>query len=128
VSLVDDLYDDLCDDSDDSSDDDSDGDLYGAVLRLRPYPDWSRAACKSESGGLTELFFSPDLADIAQAKAICSHCPLKQDCLAVALARKEPWGVWGGELLVDGSIIRNKRPRGRPRKIDSSQVHLRVLS
>ena len=103
-------------------------DLNGAVLRLRPYPDWSAAACKSESGGLTELFFSLDLADIARAKAICSHCPLKEDCLDVALARQEPWGVWGGELLVDGTIIRHKRGKGRPRKSEASPVHLQVVS
>jgi WhiB family transcriptional regulator, redox-sensing transcriptional regulator len=103
-------------------------DLPGPALRLRPYPDWSTAACKSETGVLTQLFFSLDLADIARAKGICSGCPLKRDCLDVALAREEPWGVWGGELLLDGRIVRHKRARGRPRKSDSSPVHLQVVS
>ena len=37
-------------------------------------------------------------------------------CLAGALDRGEPWGVWGGELLINGVVVREKRARGRPRK------------
>jgi len=37
-------------------------------------------------------------------------------CLAGALHRGEPWGVWGGELLLRGAIVPTKRARGRPRK------------
>jgi WhiB family redox-sensing transcriptional regulator len=37
-------------------------------------------------------------------------------CLSTALDRQEPWGVWGGQLLLDGRIVTNKRPRGRPPK------------
>jgi WhiB family redox-sensing transcriptional regulator len=37
-------------------------------------------------------------------------------CLDGALARQEPWGVWGGELFLKGTVIPFKRPRGRPRK------------
>jgi WhiB family redox-sensing transcriptional regulator len=37
-------------------------------------------------------------------------------CLAEALERAEPWGVWGGEILDRGSVVNRKRPRGRPRK------------
>ena len=37
-------------------------------------------------------------------------------CLSTALDRQEPWGVWGGQLLLAGRIVTNKRPRGRPPK------------
>ncbi len=47
---------------------------------------------------------------------MCGLCPLQADCLAGALEREEPWGVWGGELLSGGRIIANKRPCGRPPK------------
>ena len=33
-----------------------------------------------------------------------------------ALDRGEPWGVWGGQLFLQGAVIPRKRPRGRPRK------------
>ena len=39
-------------------------------------------------------------------------------CLAGALGREEPWGVWGGEIFERGAVIPRKRPRGRPRKVD----------
>ena len=38
------------------------------------------------------------------------------ECLAAALEREEPWGVWGGEIIERGTIVARKRPRGRPRK------------
>ena len=76
----------------------------------------AKARCADGSGTLTHLFFSEDLIDIARAKAICSKCSLAVACLATALERQEPWGVWGGQLLVNGSIVAHKRRRGRPPK------------
>jgi len=63
-----------------------------------------------------EVFFAETPSDVEFAKAICLECPVKAACLAGALERKEPWGVWGGELFVQGVIVARKRPRGRPRK------------
>lgn len=72
--------------------------------------------CADGNGTLTPLFFSDDVIDIARAKAICAKCVLRTNCLADALERAEPWGVWGGELLSTGRIVRHKRPCGRPPK------------
>jgi WhiB family redox-sensing transcriptional regulator len=74
------------------------------------------ARCADESAALTPLFFSESLDDIARAKAFCRGCVVREQCLATAVARHEPWGVWGGELLVNGKVIANKRKRGRPPK------------
>jgi WhiB family redox-sensing transcriptional regulator len=63
-----------------------------------------------------ELFFAESPQDVEQAKAMCRGCPARLACLAGALERREPWGVWGGELLMSGAIVPRKRPRGRPRK------------
>ena len=63
-----------------------------------------------------ELFFAESPQDVEQAKAMCRGCRAMVACLAGALERREPWGVWGGELLMDGAIVARKRPRGRPRK------------
>jgi WhiB family transcriptional regulator, redox-sensing transcriptional regulator len=65
-----------------------------------------------------ELFFAESPADVEQAKAMCRGCRARIACLAGALERREPWGVWGGELLLRGAIVPRKRPRGRPRKDD----------
>lgn len=63
-----------------------------------------------------ELWFAESPADLEMAKALCASCPVRESCLAGALERHEPWGVWGGELFDHGSVIARKRPRGRPRK------------
>lgn len=74
------------------------------------------ARCADGNGTLTPLFFSDHVLDIARAKAICAKCALAESCLADAIDREEPWGVWGGELLSMGRIVANKRPGGRPPK------------
>ena len=53
---------------------------------------------------------------VEQAKALCRTCPLLEGCLAGAVERQEPWGVWGGEVFVGGQVVAVKRGRGRPRK------------
>ena len=54
--------------------------------------------------------------DVEHAKSLCQGCPVQAMCLDGALERREPWGVWGGELFLQGVVIPRKRPRGRPRK------------
>jgi WhiB family redox-sensing transcriptional regulator len=63
-----------------------------------------------------DLWFADSPADLEKAKALCADCPIRRQCLAEALERSEPWGVWGGEILERGTIVSSKRPRGRPRK------------
>jgi WhiB family redox-sensing transcriptional regulator len=63
-----------------------------------------------------DLFFAESPQDVARAKELCAGCPVRAACLADALDRGEPWGVWGGELLLRGVIVPSKRARGRPRK------------
>jgi WhiB family redox-sensing transcriptional regulator len=65
-----------------------------------------------------DLFFAGSPQDVEQAKAMCRGCRARIACLAGALERREPWGVWGGELLMCGAIMPRKRARGRPRKAD----------
>ncbi|HEU4676524.1 MAG TPA: WhiB family transcriptional regulator [Motilibacteraceae bacterium] len=63
-----------------------------------------------------ELWFAELPADVEHAKALCLPCPVRTACLSSAIERREPWGVWGGELFVQGVVVPRKRPRGRPRK------------
>ena len=63
-----------------------------------------------------ELWFAELPADVEYAKALCQACPVREMCLEGALERREPWGVWGGQLVVLGVVVPRKRPRGRPRK------------
>ncbi|HET9667887.1 MAG TPA: WhiB family transcriptional regulator [Desertimonas sp.] len=75
------------------------------------------ARCADPRSTYTPLFFSENPAEAARAKAICARCTVRQLCLARALQRGEPFGVWGGEFLVDGQVVAVRRGRGRPRKV-----------
>ncbi len=63
-----------------------------------------------------DLWFAEVPAELERAKNLCAACPIRQLCLEAALARREPWGVWGGSIFDHGAVIAQKRPRGRPRK------------
>ncbi|MCW2496646.1 WhiB family transcriptional regulator [Jatrophihabitans sp.] len=69
-----------------------------------------------------DLWFAETPAELEQAKAMCLACPARLACLAGAVERREPWGVWGGEIFERGAIVARKRPRGRPRKDDRTEV------
>ena len=68
-----------------------------------------------------DLWFAETPAQLEQAKALCRGCPARLACLSGALERREPWGVWGGEIFERGAIVARKRPRGRPRKDDQTR-------
>jgi WhiB family transcriptional regulator, redox-sensing transcriptional regulator len=63
-----------------------------------------------------ELWFAESSRHLARAKALCAECPVRAACLSGALARGEPWGVWGGEIFENGRVVATKRGRGRPPK------------
>jgi WhiB family transcriptional regulator, redox-sensing transcriptional regulator len=71
--------------------------------------------CRSDDA---DLWFAESPAELERAKALCAGCPIRAACLAGALDREEPWGVWGGEIFQRGVVVPRKRPRGRPSKAD----------
>tara|TARA_B100000686_G_C16726129_1_gene937887 strand:+ start:138 stop:473 length:336 start_codon:yes stop_codon:yes gene_type:complete len=88
---------------------------------------WQENSACIRLGVSTEIFFSEDLGDIAQAKRICADCPVLGPCLEAAIRRQEPWGVWGGQLLRNGRILTTKRRRGRPAKNLRSEDQLPLV-
>jgi WhiB family transcriptional regulator, redox-sensing transcriptional regulator len=92
------------------------------VLALAPLLDPDPSCPDAPAGDLPcwgtdpDLWFAERPEDVERAKALCAPCPLREACLAGALERREPWGVWGGQLVVTGVVVPRKRPRGRPRK------------
>lgn len=70
-----------------------------------PIDEWfSRARCT----GLTSIFFTETTAGIARAKAICTLCPVRDECLDYALRTKQEYGVWGG-LSENERVARMRR-------------------
>lgn len=67
-----------------------------------------------------DLWFAEKPEPLAVAQARCAGCPRREACLEEALERREPWGVWGGRILVDGEVVATKRGRGRPRRVPAA--------
>ena len=79
--------------------------------------DWrTSAACRTAD---PELFFpvsslGPAQADIARAKAVCSSCEVRRQCLQFALATHQIYGVWGGTTEEERRLhVREQRERER---------------
>lgn len=83
-----------------------------------------RARCADPDSSYSHLFFSEDPIHVARAKAICALCVVRDLCLSTALQREEAYGVWGGELVVDGEIKVDIPRRGRPRKVSRILVNV----
>lgn len=73
-------------------------------------PRWeSRAAC---NGADANLFFperGESKARVAEAKAICARCPVKDECLAEGLYLEH--GIWGGLTGKERKRARRLSPR-----------------
>lgn len=85
------------------------------------------ARCATLDGDLAGMFFSEELQDIASAKRMCAECPVIADCLEGAIVRREPYGVWGGQLFLNGKVLTIKRRRGRPPKVARPEDEFPVI-
>ncbi|MEZ5142169.1 MAG: WhiB family transcriptional regulator [Acidimicrobiales bacterium] len=81
-------------------------------LTLSAQPDeWrSLAACRDTD---PDLFFpvgttGPAIEQIANAKAVCATCEVKQACLDFALTTNQDSGVWGGTSEEERRKIRRR--------------------
>ncbi|MEU6967357.1 WhiB family transcriptional regulator [Kitasatospora aureofaciens] len=91
-----------------------------AEYRPSPDSDLRGAAC---AGSDTELFFpdpeemGPEAAEWAErrAKMMCAGCPVKSMCLADALERKEPHGIFGGLNARERGTLLRRAARSRAR-------------
>jgi WhiB family redox-sensing transcriptional regulator len=89
--------------------------LFLLVAPLETMP--GGASVRPPCQGVDPDWFFADVPEVIEdAKRVCRPCAVRLACLSGALRRREPHGVWGGELFQDGVVIARKRPRGRPRK------------
>jgi len=78
----------------------------------------SDAACRGCDPGLFEPA-PKDQQAINAARQICARCPIRLDCLAVALATPDTQGIWGG-------LTTRERTRIQPKDIDTARSALGV--
>lgn len=58
-----------------------------------PYMDWDER--------------NPPTAE--EAAKLCSGCPLMRACANAQKAAREPFGIWGGRVIIDGRFIHKKK-------------------
>jgi WhiB family redox-sensing transcriptional regulator len=49
---------------------------------------------------------------VANAKAVCTACPVVTQCLEHALSVREPYGVWGGLSEEERDVLNRRLDRG----------------
>ncbi|MFF2113910.1 WhiB family transcriptional regulator [Rhodococcus koreensis] len=65
------------------------------------------AACRGED---SNLFFESGTSLVeAQAKRICSECPVLEQCRQFAVDASEPHGIWGGMTPREREQFRRQR-------------------
>jgi WhiB family redox-sensing transcriptional regulator len=70
---------------------------------------WRRDALCAQTD--PDLFF-PEVGERAlAAKAVCSRCPVREQCLAFALDNREGYGIWGGLSADERKRFRARRNR-----------------
>lgn len=91
--------------------------MIDELARLIERPEWMRdAACR---GMDPELFYPSRGESVAQARKVCSGCPVRAECLTYAMNLHETHGMWGGMSERDRRRIRRgeltpRRPVGHP--------------
>lgn len=55
-----------------------------------------------------EVFFPEQGGSTRAAKAVCAACPVRDECLAYALERREQHGVWGGTTELERRRLRRE--------------------
>ena len=79
------------------------------------HPWRERAACKDLP---TELFFPNGEGDsvaeqVAEARAVCAVCPVREDCLEFAITTRQDDGIWGGLTEEERRRMRRRAARQR---------------
>jgi WhiB family transcriptional regulator, redox-sensing transcriptional regulator len=84
------------------------------------------AACQSED---PELFFpigtaGPALLQLMEAKRVCAHCPVQNECLRWAIMTGMDYGVWGGMGEDERRALKRQTARHRLLKPQTAPANL----
>lgn len=74
--------------------------LDAPILDERPWAVYS--ACRDAD---PELFFAKTRADERAALAVCSACPVVEECLEFAIETRARFGIWGGQTEKQRKIL-----------------------
>jgi WhiB family transcriptional regulator, redox-sensing transcriptional regulator len=68
-----------------------------AVFPWQPVAWQAEAVCAELPEDEADALFFPRRGESTKAaRALCSGCPVRADCLEYAIANREQFGIWGG--------------------------------
>ena len=89
------------------------GAMQRITTRLLQPVDWqAKARCNEVE---PEIFFPERGGSSKAARAVCSHCDVRLQCLEDALNNKEQFGIWGGTSERERRRLRKERALRRLR-------------
>lgn len=81
--------------------------MGGVTMKpAEPGMHWSASALCAQVD--PALFFPARGHAAPEARQICMGCPVRAECLADALSRNEPSGVWGGLSVRERNKLRRQ--------------------
>ena len=72
---------------------------------------WVADAACGDPFGPSMFPHEKDKDGVELAKAVCSGCPVRQQCLDEAIGNGEQYGIWGGLTAEERTSLRRKKAR-----------------
>src|SRR5690625_3197456 len=86
---------------------------------------WHTGAACRERPDLDFIDPEPDQAE--QCRTVCAGCPVREQCLADALAAGEPWGIWGGLDPDERAALAERTDAPKPTVLPSHGTNSRYV-
>jgi WhiB family redox-sensing transcriptional regulator len=81
-----------------------------AVFPWQPVAWQAEAVCAALDEQMADALFFPQRGESTKAaRALCSGCPVRAECLEYALQNREQFGIWGGTSERERRMLRKKR-------------------
>jgi WhiB family transcriptional regulator, redox-sensing transcriptional regulator len=91
------------------------GGMQRITNKLLQPVDWQTKARCTEVD--PEIFFPERGGSSKAARAVCSNCDVRMQCLEYALNNKEQFGIWGGTSERERRRLRKERATRRLRAV-----------
>jgi WhiB family redox-sensing transcriptional regulator len=78
------------------------------VIDLTVTPWREAASCLEVTDDVTFFPDKDDIRGIGKAKAVCSTCPVADECLSWAIESNQTEGIWGGHTSRERRMIRRR--------------------
>ncbi|MFI1397947.1 WhiB family transcriptional regulator [Streptomyces sp. NPDC020681] len=103
-------------------------DIHGIGAGVTPPSSWGESTAPACRSADPRIFFPAHgvplrESDIREAKKLCTACPVRDDCLALAIRSHESDGIWGGTTPAERRSLRFQL-----RRLEATKPKARALA